>query len=422
MQWIKKTSFGILFFCLVACTSNDAEVAGSTLETENSIALLATLPNGNPVENALVFLHKSDFLRTADTQVTENAPETNENGIFSLDTLSPGKYIAEVKTKQNDLELKGAISFEITNHLDSSVIFSVKVDEGAIFSGSVQTQQQNAWVMIRGLEYAVPVDSLGNYSFPSLPLGDFEFVLVHLDSNENYKVTASVQQCVGCNSPSIPIIDTTRVILPSDSIDKDSTLQDLTPSDSTIQKPDSTQVDTSKTDTVPHFMFENFESGTTEWYSSFSQYASGYLEHTTAGNSRDGYAAHFVCQNDSAYNWALMGKYLGGPVDMSDLDSVVFWARGSVNTYISFSFDIVNGTNPDITSVKSWAHIYLDSEWKKYTLTPSNLLKADSIGGNVGWENVKTGITNISIFGGTGGEFWIDDIEFFGYEKFAIKE
>ena len=88
----------------------------------------------------------------------------------------------------------------------------------------------------------------------------------------------------------------------------------------------------------------------------------------------------------------------------------------------SFSFDIVNGTNPDITSVKSWAHIYLDSEWKKYTLTPSNLLKADSIGGNVGWENVKTGITNISIFGGTGGEFWIDDIEFFGYENFAIKE
>ena len=113
MQWIKKISFGILFFCLVACTSNDAEVASSTLETENSIALLATLPNGNPVENALVFLHKSDFLRTADTQVTENAPETNENGIFSLDTLSPGKYIAEVKTKQNDLELKGEPSGKV---------------------------------------------------------------------------------------------------------------------------------------------------------------------------------------------------------------------------------------------------------------------------------------------------------------------
>ena len=40
-------------------------------------------------------------------------------------------------------------------------------------------------------------------------------------------------------------------------------------------------------------------------------------------------------------------------------------------------------------------------------------------GGNIGWDAVKDHVTNISIFGGSGGEFWIDDIEVFGYEKFT---
>ena len=31
-------------------------------------------------------------------------------------------------------------------------------------------------------------------------------------------------------------------------------------------------------------------------------------------------------------------------------------------------------------------------------------------------------ITDISIFGGTGGEFWIDDIEVFGYSKFVARK
>ena len=73
-------------------------------------------------------------------------------------------------------------------------------------------------------------------------------------------------------------------------------------------------------------------------------------------------------------------------------------------------------------SGKSWTHLNLTEEWARYTVTPETMQPAeDENGGNLGWDAVKADITNISIFGGAGGEFWIDDIEIFGYEKFSPK-
>ena len=117
-----------------------------------------------------------------------------------------------------------------------------------------------------------------------------------------------------------------------------------------------------------------------------------------------------------------MGQYLGGAVDMSALDSIVFWARGTIKNYISFSFDIIKNDEEanTTTSVKSWTHIELTEDWKRYSFTPADLIDAENDnGGNVGWEAVKDSVTNISIFGGSGGEFWIDDIQVFGLENFT---
>ena len=176
-------------------------------------------------------------------------------------------------------------------------------------------------------------------------------------------------------------------------------------------------------------MFDDFENALEngeikDWYTAFSKYASGSLEITDTLSDRKGYVAHFMCQNDSLYNWTLMGRYLGGAVDMSELDSIVFWAKGTVENYVSFSFDIIESdTTADIQSGKSWMHIPLTEEWTRYTVTPSNLLSVDSnnTGGNIGWDAVKDKVTNLSIFGGKGGEFWFDDIEVFGLESFTPK-
>jgi hypothetical protein len=275
------------------------------------------------------------------------------------------------------------------------------------FTGTVETDKSPVWVNIRGLDYLVQVDEQGSFTFESLPEGNFEFVLVTQGSASDSEpvVLGSSKFCVGCKGKG------TSVLV-----------------DTTVPEKKETPKDTATTDTVPkdtlkHFMFEDFNMGQNDWYDFASKDAKGTLNIDSTEMDTHGYTAHFTCVNDSAYNWCLMGHSLGGPVDMSELDSIVFWAKGKdMKSYLSFSLDIVEDSTLALENGKSWTHIELTEEWARYTVTPETMQPAsDENGGNLGWDAVKENITNISIFGGAGGEFWIDDIEIYGYEKLTPK-
>lgn len=405
---------------LVACSNDEKGVAAGSLETENSIAFHVKLANGQNASKAYVIIHESEYFADKVNLDSTRHPQTDENGILELDSLPRGNYIVEVRSLQDKQEQKGATTFEITQaDNDSGKVVTVQTGVPASFEGKAYTDKYPAWVMIRGLEYKVPVDSQGNFSFESLPEGVFEFVLVHSQTNSAGATVSQIlteeEICVGCNgSEPVNLVDKTA---PSkDSVSKDTATADTVAADTA-------DTDTIPKDTLKHFVFDDFENSVSAWYESHSEKASGSLEISEAGEGRNGLAAHFQCTNDADYNWALMGQYLGGHVDMSALDSVVFWARGSVKKYISFSFDIVTAdSKANITSIKSWIHIVLAEQWTRYSFTPADMVEAeDDNGGNVGWDAVKDGVTNISIFGGAGGEFWIDDIEFFGLDKFTPK-
>lgn len=425
MIWARFIGLSALAM-LVACSNDGKDVAGSSLETENSIAFHVKLANGQNASKAYVIIHDSKyFADDADLNSTQH-PQTDENGILELDSLPRGNYIVEVRGLQDEQEQKGATTFEITQvDNDSGKVVTVQTGIPASFEGKAYTDKYPAWIMIRGLEYRVPVDSQGNFSFESLPEGVFEFVLVHSQTNSAgstvSQILAESKLCVGCDdSGSVTLVDKTAP--PKDTVPKDTATMDTSVTD-TIP------TDTISIDTLKHFVFEDFENAfendeIRDWYTAFSKNASGSLEITDTLSDRDGYVAHFKCQNDSLYNWALMGRYLGGAVDMSELDSIVFWAKGTVENYVSFSFDIIDpDTTADIQSGKAWMHIPLTEEWSRYTVTPSSLLSVDSnnTGGNIGWDAVKDKVTNLSIFGGKGGEFWVDDIEVFGLESFTPK-
>ena len=119
-----------------------------------------------------------------------------------------------------------------------------------------------------------------------------------------------------------------------------------------------------------------------------------------------------------------MGTALRGMTDLSDLDSVVFWARGSHADsvqWVSFSFDVLLDS-ADLEKYgyengKAWVSMSLDTVWTRYVVTPEDVADTVRIGGNIGWDAVKDHVTNINIFGGgVGGPFemWIDDIIFYG--------
>ena len=325
MIWAKY--IGLSALALLAACSNDAkDVAAGSLETENSIAFHVKLANGQNASKAYVIIHESEYFADKVNLDSTRHPQTDENGILELDSLPRGNYIVEVRSLQDKQEQKGATTFEITQvDNDSGKVVSVQTAVPASFEGKAYTDKYPAWIMIRGLEYKVPVDSQGNFSFESLPEGVFEFVLVHSQTNSAGSTVSQIlsaeEICVGCDGlEPVNLVDKTAP--PRDTVSKDTAAADTA-------AVDTTDTDTIPKDSIKHFVFDDFENGVSAWYESHSEKASGSLEISEAGKGRNGLAAHFQCVNDSLYNWALMGQYLGGSIDMSALDSVVFWARGA---------------------------------------------------------------------------------------------
>jgi|P1105metagenome_2_1110788.scaffolds.fasta_scaffold00184_4 hypothetical protein len=377
-----------LAFCYVACDSG--RTAGSSMETENSIAVLVQLADGTPAARMDVIVRPESYLAGADDLGSDSLYqlhfETDEQGRVILSDVPSGSYVIEARN--DSLNLKG---FEKIAYVasDTTTPLMVEVSEPSKVSGHVglpQLVRRSATVSVQGLDYQVSMDSTGYFEFESLPNGNVEIVaFVSEDETDSITVYGKIEADVGTKSS-----------------------KKLYLGDSAYVK--------------KYFVFDDFENGADDWKPSASKNAEVKLDVTSAGHNRKGKVAHFVCERDSAadWDWALIGRELGGFVDMSELDSIRFWARGSVKSRISFAFDVLVNSD-SVTSAdnkKSWRHFEVDTAWTRYTVIPSQLDTADSNGGNVGWDAVKKHVTKISIFGAMGTEVWVDDIEVYGYGIF----
>ena len=378
-----------LALCYVACDSG--RTAGSSMETENSIAVLVQLADGTPAARMDVIVRPESYLPGASELGSDSLYqlhfETDEQGRVVLSDVPSGSYVIEARN--DSLNLKG---FEKIAYVesDSTTPLTVEVSEPTKVSGRVglpQLVRSSATVSVQGLDYQVQMDSTGYFEFESLPNGNIEIVAFVNDADaDSVTEYGRIAADVGAQSGE----------------------GDLYLGDSAYVKTE--------------FVFDDFENGVGDWKPSASHNASVDFDIVSAGLDREGMAAHFVCKRDSAadWDWALIGRELGGYVDMSDLDSITFWARGSEQSRLSFSFDVF--VNDDsVTSaenIKAWVHYDLDTAWTRYTVIPSKLDTADSNGGNVGWDAVKNQVTKLGIFGQMGTEVWIDDIEVFGYGIF----
>ena len=410
MNRVWKLGLAALGGAIVACSGGDSGVAGSSMETENSIALSVQLADGSPAARVRVIVRPDSYLAGADSLedslVDENMNfETDSTGKLILDNLGYGSYIVEARSDS----LKGASKFNYRSWQTEGGRVSLHLGKPGLVSGRVLVEDDEdaseVTVAVQGLDYSVMADGMGNFEFESLPAGYFEMVaLVQTDSvvvdDSGKKGKVRVIRKLGSSIANVRAGQESAVV-----------------------------IDTRPQDSLPSFVFEDFEGSIDAWKVQHSENADGSIETVDAGLGREGKAAHFTCENDSAYNWVLMGRSLGGMVDMSNLDSIVFWARTDIvdtakRKYISFSLDLNVDSTSELTSGKAWVHLDVDTTWNRYVVTPDDFLEPDSnnIGGNLGWEAVKHHITDLSIFGGTGGEFWIDDIEVFGYSKFVAKD
>ena len=385
IKWAWTYGLATLALCCVACDSG--RTAGSSMETENSIAVLVQLADGTPAARMDVIVRPESYLPGASELGADSLYqlhfETDDQGRVLLSDVPLGSYVVEAR---ND-SLKGFAKISYASEEQDSL--TVDVSKPSKVSGRVglpQLVRSSATVSVMGLDYQVQMDSAGYFEFDALPNGNVEIVaFVNEASDDTVTVYGKIETDVGSKSGD------------------------------GLYLGDSAYVKT-------EFVFDDFENGAAQWVPTASKNAEVKLNTESAGHGREGLAVHFVCKRDSAaeWDWALIGHELGGFVDMSNLDSITFWARSSEKSMISFAFDVF--VNDDsVTSaenIKAWGHYDVDTAWTRYTVIPSKLDTADSNGGNVGWDAVKNRVTKLSIFGQMGTEIWIDDVEVFGYGIF----
>ena len=435
-KWVWHIGFAAAVGALIAaCTSGETNGAGTSLETENSIAVVLAVQksDGSPAARTKVFVRPSEFLAGAnnmaysedldglespvvesDSSIGVLNMETDDQGQLNLPRLKPGSYTIEARRES----AKALARVVVTDSSCDSL--SIKVENAGSITGQVYLpdNESSVTVGIKGLDYFVETDTAGNFEFTSVPKGVLNVVgfvfrtYKALDMNGESS-TISNFMAVGSRNTKVESDKTSENVVIGQKI--------------VIVQPDTTSEEDT-TSKYPVFEFEDFEDSTYGWYTSVSRYASAELDAEGDVNGRKGLSAHFVYQNDSNYNWALMGHDLNGVKDFSELDSVVFWARagiGDSTQWISLSFDVLlDSIALDSTGYengKSWVHLTLDTAWTRYVVTPKSLLKSDSTknGGNIGWDNVKDHVTNLNFFGGgvttgTPYEMWLDDITIYG--------
>ena len=377
-----------LVLCNVACDSG--RTAGSSMETENSIAVLVQLADGTPAARMDVIVRPESYLSGASELGSDSLYqlhfETDEQGRVVLSSVPSGSYVIEARS--DSLNLKG---FEKIAYVesDSTTPLTVEVSEPTKVSGRVglpQLVRSSATVSVQGLDYQVPMDSTGYFEFESLPNGNVEIVaFVNETGADSVTEYGRIEADVGTQS-----------------------------GEGGLYLGDSAYVKT-------YFVFDDFEDGAGDWEPAASYNANVDFDIVSAGYDRKGKAAHFVCERDSVkdWEWALIGRELGGYVDMSDLDSIKFWARASKASQISFAFDVFVNSDSVTSSEnkKAWKHFEVDTVWTQFVVIPAELDTSNN-GGNVGWDSIKDSVTKISIFGQMDTEVWIDDIEVFGYGIF----
>lgn len=406
---------------MLACSTN---TAGTTFETENDIALTVLNRDGSPAANARVLVRRVDYVAgyvdrdTDDTYGVEGESpigamdttlgifnaETDANGQVSIKArMKPTSYVVEVRG-----ETDKAISRVSVTEKDTLYPLEIKLAAPGSVSGRVYLPNgvRTASVGVQGVDYVAQTDTLGNFTFESLPEGTFNVVgYVLRDAGSNMgdeEDRRKALQNIGFKSTSVKSEKETSNIAIG-----------TAPLDTTV--------------VYPEYLFENFENGVSGWYKNYSKYSDADLSVDDAGKGREGKAAHFVYSNDSLYSWALMGYGFVEMQDFSSLDSIVLWARGTVDNdttqWISVSMDVLLD-EPDsaagLIEGKAWAHINVNNQWKRIVVTPADFRDStDTNGGNLGWNAVKDHITNFNIFGGgKSKEIWIDDIEFHGVEDF----
>jgi hypothetical protein len=171
----------------------------------------------------------------------------------------------------------------------------------------------------------------------------------------------------------------------------------------------------------PVKVLQDFENGGEGWYLNTDSLKKG-TEIKPANSVKEGivydstrkskvFHGTYKLANDD-YAWALVGTAFEHNMKFSEIDSVVFYAKGNGNIRLSLE-NYVDPTK-NLKAATEW--ISLSKDWKRISVNPAELCVgvATTESCFTSWSGVKSWVKQFHIFVQDGSEFYIDDVTLYG--------
>ena len=329
--------------------------------------------NGSPAAYATVALRAADA--KAEKFAVQNAMvdsdiRTDENGKFAMEWPEKGDYRLTVVSD-------GFAFSKVFDAEDLPDLDTIWISATASVSSKVtlRTVDEFLWVGVYGLDVLVKTNDVGAYVLPSVPAGD---------SLPIYFVTAD-------------------------------SLNSLYAEWNTVAESNSTQF------LNPVKVLQDFENGGEGWYLNTDSLKKG-TEIKPANSVKEGivydstrkskvFHGTYKLANDD-YAWALVGTAFEYNMMFSEIDSVVFYAKGNGNIRLSLENYIDPSKN--LKAATEW--IPLSKDWQRISVNPAELCvgAATTESCFTSWSGVKSWVKQFHIFVQDGSEFYIDDVTLYG--------
>lgn len=329
--------------------------------------------NGSPAAYATVALRAADA--KAEKFAVQNAMvdsdvRTDANGRFTMEWPEKGEYRLTVVSD-------GFAFSKVFDAEDLPDLDTIWISATASVSSKVtlRTVDEFLWVGVYGLDVLVKTNDVGAYVLPSVPAGD---------SLPIYFVTAD-------------------------------SLNSLYAEWNTVVESNSTQF------LNPVKVLQDFENGDEGWYLNTDSLKKG-TEIKPANSVKEGivydstrkskvFHGTYKLANDD-YAWALVGTAFEHNMKFSEIDSVVFYAKGNGNIRLSLENYIDQSKN--LKAATEW--IPLSKDWQRISVNPAELCvgAATTESCFTSWSGVKSWVKQFHIFVQDGSEFYVDDVILYG--------
>lgn len=400
---MKKLLLFLAVILLVACSKD--EVAGvSTVETENAFLIRIVRDDSLPAANVVARVRAANFVRdvegdSADAEYYEEFV-ADSLGRIRVDSLAVDTATFEIFDEGLGL-FKKILAADI--HEGDSVQFVM--EKTGSLRGKVYLPEgvDYAWIQVYGTDRLVKTDGEGFYEMDSLP--PYEYGLRFVVGDSVVEQSTKVEKGEKSSANIYTFEPDSIQVLDFESADAQFVIKELGISEAGYMSATDTSVKVNpEVATVPETR-EDIEEFIVD-----------------AGAGRKGNAIHWESSAKHG-NWSFYGIWIceeESPCDLSALDSIVLYARGT--GVFSVAFETLGSSN---TEGKTLAYDTLrtSEEWTRFSISPSDFKPRDDLYGNLGWEVISKAVTTISIAAYDDTEIWIDDVVLYGIKPsdFVVK-